>query len=304
MARPWSSAATSRPPMPPSTSSTAFSSRRRADGTSGVLGDVPERRSGRPGHRPASAGTGPGLRSSGQRPRLVASFVPHHVERPMATAQDMIDAVTTDDAARITEMLAEDPGLAAARDRGGVSALMLSRYRFDRATTDALLAVDPDLDVFEATTLGYIDRLRERLEEDHWRARAYSADGFTALHFAGFFGKPEAAKTLIEAGAQGKPHSTDDFQGQALPTGGAGRHIEVCRVLIAAGADVNATQRHGFTPLHAAAQHGDPEMVELFLSAGADPSAVTDEGATAADIADGEGHVDVARRLREVAATG
>jgi len=217
-------------------------------------------------------------------------------------AQDLIDAVNNDDAARVAELVAGDPALAAARDRGGVSALMLSRYRFHRETTDALLAVDPDLDVFEATALGYIDRLRERLEEDHWRARAYSADGFTALHFAGFFGKPEAAKTLIEAGAEVSAYSTNDLQVQALHSAAAGRHIEVCRVLIAAGADVNATQRHGFTPLHAAAQHGDVELVELLLSAGADPSAVTDDGASPADIADGEGHVDVARRLREVAA--
>jgi len=43
-------------------------------------------------------------------------------------------------------------------------------------------------------------------------------------------------------------------------------------------------------------------MVELFLSAGGDPSAVTEEGATPGDIAEGEGHVDVARRLRQVAA--
>jgi ankyrin repeat protein len=217
--------------------------------------------------------------------------------------QDLIDAVNADDATRVAELLAVDPGLVAARDRGGVSALMLSRYRFDRATTDALLAVDPDLDVFEATALGYIDRLHERLEEDRWRARAYSADGFTALHFAGFFGKPEAAKALLGAGAEVNAYSTNDQQVQALHSAAAGRHIEVCRVLIAAGADVNGTQRHGFTPLHAAAQHGDAEMVELFLSAGADPSAVTDEGATPADIAEGEGHVDVARRLREVAAS-
>ncbi|MFL5643900.1 MAG: hypothetical protein ACJ78L_00980, partial [Chloroflexota bacterium] len=86
--------------------------------------------------------------------------------------QDLIDAVNADDAARVAELLAADPALVSVRDRDGVSALMLSRYRFDRATTDALLAVDPDLDVFEATALGYIDRLRERLEEDRWRARA------------------------------------------------------------------------------------------------------------------------------------
>jgi len=46
------------------------------------------------------------------------------------------------------------------------------------------------------------------------------------------------------------------------------------------------------------------ELVELLLSAGADPAAITEDGASAADVADGEGHIDVARRLREVAAAG
>ena len=63
---------------------------------------------------------------------------------------------------------------------------------------------------------------------------------------------------------------------------------------------MNATQHGGFTPLHEAAQHGDVEMVELFLSAEADPSLTTDAGETAADTAAGAGHVDLARRLREV----
>src|SRR3954464_10393834 len=125
---------------------------------------------------------------------------------------------------------------------------MPSRYRFDRATTHALLAGHPDLDLSEATALGYIDRLHERLEEDHWRARGYSPDGFTPLHFAGVFGKPEAARALREAGAEGNAYSANDLQVQALHSAAAGRHIEVCRVLIAAGADVNAAQRHGFPP--------------------------------------------------------
>ena len=131
----------------------------------------------------------------------------------MATAQDMITAVTTDDAARVAELVAEDPDLASARDRDGVSMLILSRYRFDRGTTDALLAADPELDVFEATALGYIDRLRERLDEDPGRAVAWSADGFTALHFAAFFGKAEAARTLIDAGAMVDAVSGNDTTG-------------------------------------------------------------------------------------------
>jgi len=215
--------------------------------------------------------------------------------------EDLIDAINDDDAPRVVELVTGDPSLASSRDRNGVSAIMLSRYRFDRETTDALLAADPDLDVFEATTLGYIDRLRERLAEDRWRATAYSADGFTALHFAAFFGKVEAARTLLEAGAVVNAYSVNELQVQPLHSAASGRHHEVCRVLIAAGADVNATQRHEFTPLHAAAKHGDAELVELFLSAGADPSARTESGDTPADTAEAAGHVDVAHRLREVA---
>jgi len=221
----------------------------------------------------------------------------------MATPEeDLITAVNDDDVARVAELIAADPALASTRDRNGVSAIMLSRYRFERATTDALLAADPELDVFEATALGYIDRLRERLAEDHWRATAYSPDGFTALHFAAFFGKVEAARALIAAGAVVNVYSTNELQVQPLHSAAAGRHHEVCRLLIASGADVNATQRHEFTPLHAAAQHGDAELVELFLSAEADPLARTESGETAADTAEAAGHVDVAKRLREVAA--
>jgi uncharacterized protein len=221
----------------------------------------------------------------------------------MATPQeDLIAAVNDDDAARVAELVAADPTLASTRDRDGVSAIMRSRYRFDRATTDALLAVDPDLDVFEAATLGYIDRLRERLAEDPDRAMAFSPDGFTALHLAAFFGKTEAARTLLDGGAAVNVYSRNEQSVQPLHSAAAGRHHEVCRLLIAAGADVNARQRQGFTPLHAAAQHGDVELVELFLSAGADPTAPRDTGETPADTAEAAGHADVARRLREVAA--
>jgi hypothetical protein len=125
----------------------------------------------------------------------------------------------------------------------------------------ALLAADPELDVFEATVLGYIDRLRERLDEDPARATAFASDGFTALHLAAFFGKAEAASTLIATGAAVNVYSRNELAVQPLHSAAAGRHHEVCRVLIAAGADVNATQRHGYTPLHAAAQHGDAELV-------------------------------------------
>src|SRR4029079_4928082 len=113
-------------------------------------------------------------------------------ESVMATpAEELITAVNTDDATRVAELVASDSTLASSRDLGGVSAIMLSRYRFNRETTDALLAADPELDVLEATALGYIDRLRDRLMSDPGSVSALSPDGFTALHYAGFFGKVE-----------------------------------------------------------------------------------------------------------------
>ena len=60
------------------------------------------------------------------------------------------------------------------------------------------------LDVFEAAALGEVDRLREILDGEPTSATAYSGDGFTALHFAAFFGGPEAAELLLERGRRGR----------------------------------------------------------------------------------------------------
>jgi uncharacterized protein len=220
-----------------------------------------------------------------------------------ATAAALIEAVNADDVDGVTALLTEDPTLANARDDQGVSAIMLSRYRFARDVTDALLAVDPDLDVFEAAALGHGERLHVLLEDDPSLATAFAPDGFTALQLAAFFGKAESARSLIDAGAEVNVYSRNAFNVQALHSAAASRHHEVCRILVAAGADVNARQQAGYTPLHEAAQHGDIELVELFLSAGADPSARMDDGRTPAETADAAGHPDLASRIREVAAT-
>ena len=59
--------------------------------------------------------------------------------------------------------------------------------------------------------------------------------------------------------------------------GHSSENFEIARLLVAAGADVNAKDMHGETPLHLAASQGASDIVELLLAHGSDPNARTNE---------------------------
>ncbi len=171
------------------------------------------------------------------------------------------------DEAALLARLAADPSVAAARDATGVSLLLFCLYHGRGELARALAAGRPDLDVFEAAALGCEARLAELLAADAACGRAWSADGFTALHFAAFFGRDEAARLLIEAGADPAAVARNAMAVQPLHSAAAGRHAGVAAVLLRAGADPNARQHGGWTPLQAAAAHGDAATVDLRLAA-------------------------------------
>ena len=77
----------------------------------------------------------------------------------------------------------------------------------------------------------------------------------------------------------------------------AGNHDEVVAVLIDAGADVNARQRHGWTPLHGAAQNGALASVERLLAAGADRRGPQRRRTSAIELAQAAGHEAIVARL-------
>jgi ankyrin repeat protein len=91
-----------------------------------------------------------------------------------------------------------------------MSELLEALYRGDRERVDELLAADPALDVFEAAALGRTDRLRELLDEDPSGANAFGADGFHPLGLACFFGQVDVARLLLERGADVNALSRND----------------------------------------------------------------------------------------------
>jgi ankyrin repeat protein len=60
---------------------------------------------------------------------------------------------------------------------------------------------------------------------------------------------------------------------QPLHSAVAARSREIVAALLVAGADPNARQEGGFTPLMAAEQHEDADLVRLLLDHGAEEAA-------------------------------
>ena len=167
-----------------------------------------------------------------------------------------------------------------------MSEALQALYEGNVARARELLPPDAELTIFEAAAFGRVDRLRGILAAEPSQVTAVSADGFTALHLAIFGDEGEAARVLIEHGADVNQLSTSTIA-TVPPLGTAAfvRSVPLARLLLDAGADVDGHERSGFTALHAAAENGDSDLARELLARGASREIRTTEGKTAADLA-------------------
>jgi uncharacterized protein len=216
--------------------------------------------------------------------------------RSFETCYELLQAGDADGLRRI---LQQDPAQSEVRDSAGVSLLMHSLYRGHRDLAELIASKKEALDIFEAAALGRLDRLKQYLRDAASAINSRSKDGFTALHFACFFGQPDAARLLLENGAAVDAVAANPTQVMPLHSAASSRNLEAARLLLERGAPVNARQQAGWVPIHAAAQNGDRPMVELLLQHGADRKLVNDQGKTSAMVAGEKGHAEIATLLEQ-----
>src|SRR5579862_1652723 len=214
-------------------------------------------------------------------------------------SQQAFGLLQSGDADGVKRLLDQDPAASEARDPSGVSLLMQSLYRGRRDLAELIASKKKSLDIFEATALGRLADLKDRIRNEASLINSRSKDCFTALHFAGFFGQPDAARLLIDSGAEVDAVAANPMQVMPLHSAASARNLEAVRLLLEHGAPVNAQQHGGWAPIHSAAQNGDKPMVELLLKHGADPKLPNDDGKTPGMVAREKGHDDVAARLGE-----
>jgi ankyrin repeat protein len=216
----------------------------------------------------------------------------------MDETTELFNAIGAGDAQRVRDAISRTPGLSRSQNEDRLSVLQWARFCGKGDVLALLVAAGPPLDVFDAASIDDEARLRELLAGDRSLASAFSEAGFTALHFASYYGAARAVRLLLDAGASTEAVTRNFLANMPLHAAAAGHHTAICETLLEHGADVNAKQHGGFVPLHTAAQHGDPEMVRLFLRYGADPRLASDEGKTGEQLAQSQGHSLVAALLR------
>lgn len=167
-------------------------------------------------------------------------------------SQALIDnfvAAAHGDLARVTELLAQHPGLLNATASWGETAIEAAAQTAQTTIAEHLLAAGAPLGICTAAVLGRRETVERLLPEAPGGANATGAHGLSLLYHA------------VASGQR-----------------------EIAELLLAHGADVNAGAGR-FTALHGAVLFNQPALAQRLLAHGADPRAKNRDGKTPRDLA-------------------
>lgn len=214
----------------------------------------------------------------------------------VCSAEEVLEAVKAGDLDRVRSAFAEAPDLAETKD-GGLSLVLVALYHRHRDVAVAVADAKRYVDLFEASALGLAREVADLVGEDPLIVEAISADGFSPLHYAAFFGNPKTVRVLLQRKADPDRVADTPARLRPLHSAAAAGSAESVRLLLEHGATPDAPQLGGWTALHAAARAGNAEMAQALLEHGADPDRASDDGTTPRDLAAEAGSDEVATLL-------
>ncbi len=168
-------------------------------------------------------------------------------------------------------------------------------YRMEIKPEPPSKPVDPRLATLISTLRsGALADAEKMLAADKTLVNARDANGSSALHHAAAFASLDAMKLLVANGADVRATN----RRKSTPLHWAVRDEAKVRFLLDHGAQVDARQSDGRTPLYLAASAGNANAVlRLLLDKGADPNQATANGNTSLINASGRGDVEAMRLL-------
>ena len=215
--------------------------------------------------------------------------------------QELLNAIKEGNAEKVKDLLAVQADLAnQIIPQQGISPLMLAIYYRKAEVISAIRQFRQEINIFEASSLGEMDFVKQYFENQIDKLNVYSPDGFTCLGFACFFGHLEVAKFLIEKGTDVNLPSNNAFQVAPIHSACAISNYEIAYLLLRNGANPNAKQQNGVTPLHSAAHHGQTQLAKLLINYGADIYAKMDKGQTPLMMAEEQNFEEMVKLLREI----
>jgi len=213
------------------------------------------------------------------------------------------DAIRSGDFAAVKSLIAADASLASARNDSGVSGVLAAVYMGRSEIRDFLIASGAVLELPEAAAVGNLARARELIEKNLAQPNTFSPDGFPVVAFAAFLGHLYVVQYLATHGSDIHAVPTNGSGYNALTGAVTGGHRFVVHWLLDHGAGANYRYAGNYSPLLTAAANGRLDIAKLLLAHGADPQATTSDGKPPLSLAIERNHPEVTALFQARAAS-